>query len=170
MAHLERLGLPHEMVVEEVGRKFDRLVVRCPPMAAVCWVAREALGLEQPRDEPGLVQLTLPPVQALLRHRIGNTDLNDDQWASEVVRAVNWVNLPENVYRHAPLFAASAVAKWVTLERDFVRALRHCREQNPEAFDERFRDAFQLAVGLAHLIHCPVLSCEQEISIPYYQQ
>jgi hypothetical protein len=149
IAYMERLGLPREMVMEEVGRKFDRLLVRCPQMAAACWVAREALGLEQPRGEPILAQLALPPFQALLWHRIGKSSLNDGQWETEVVRAGNWVNLPESVYDHAPLFAASAVARGVTLERDFIRALRHCREMNPEVFDERFRDAFQLAVALA---------------------
>ncbi len=145
---LRELGLTDEDARDVANAKLTQLGDRCPQIAAACWVAREANGIQHPgKDEAPLSQLLHPAFIGMLRARVGVRRVTDDEWRRSVAETHDWQNFPEDVRVDAPTYAASMIAtKSVPNERD-VAVLRHLREQDPDEFDYRFRAAFQLTVA-----------------------
>ena len=73
--------------------------------------------------------------------------MTDAEWRRLVFATRDWQNYPEDVLIDAPAYAAGLIAARIVPGEGDVAVLRHCREQDPDEFDHRFRAAFQLAVA-----------------------
>ena len=147
---LQELGLTVADAREAANAKLTQLADRCPQIAAACWVAREANGIQHPgKDEVPLSQLQHPALIGMLRARVGVRRVTNDEWRRLVAGTYDWQNFSEDVRIDAPAYAAGLIATKVAPNEWDVAVLRHLREQDPDEFDYRFRTAFQLAVATA---------------------
>lgn len=145
---LREAGLTDADAREAADAKLTQLTDRCPQIAAACWVAREANGV--PHSGSGEVSLAqFRQLRDSLRAIAGGRRVPDDEWRRLVAATYDWQNFPEDVLIDAPAYAAGLIAaRILPTERD-IAVLRHCREQDPDEFDHRFRAAFQLAVAIS---------------------
>lgn len=118
----------------------------CPQAKSGCWVAREALALNHPDNEPTLANLRLPAWQTVLRSQIGDT-LSLPAWEAKVVGERDWLNLEADVVSSSPVVAASIAIDNQEPSALVVSALRFCRDRGPDIFDSRFRCAVQLQLS-----------------------
>ncbi len=127
-----------------LGARLEAIADCCPPARAGVWEARDAVGLPPGANE--FPRAYLPAIRAILADGAG-PDPGQDAWQGAVVRCTDWENLPQMVHDGAPHVAACYALSQVVASPRTVSAIRFCRHQAPDRFDQRFRFAHLLAAG-----------------------
>jgi hypothetical protein len=88
----------------------------------------------------------LPAIRTILAGGAG-PDPGWIAWQEAVARSSDWENLPKLVHDGAPHIAARCALGRSVASPRAVSAIRFCRHQAPDGFDQRFRFAHLLAAA-----------------------
>jgi hypothetical protein len=137
---LDRYADFPDIARQALAARLDAIADCCPPARAGLWEAREAAGLPHGPNE--FAADNLPPPSFLADPN--RPDPGDAVWHDEVARCRDWENLPPLVHDGAPHVAARYAFGDAPADPRTVSAIRFCRHQAIDRFDQDFRRAHLL--------------------------
>jgi hypothetical protein len=130
-----------------LAAQLDAIADCCPPARAGLWEARDAVQLPPGPNEFPRAKLDDPNLRRILAACAG-PDPGWEAWQEAVARSSDWENFPSVVHEGAPHIAARCALGKAEASGRTVSAIRFCRHQAPDGFDQRFRFAHLLAAAI----------------------